>query len=341
MQNAKSFAALGFGEVMMRLSPVGMERIAYSDSFIKRAGGSELNVVSGIARLGLRTGLISKLPDSTMGSYIRNQIRSYGVSDDHVARDTAGNARLGIYYYESGVYPRKPQVVYDRAGSSFTSINMDEIGRDVFDQADLFHVSGITLALGEKARETAFELVKGFKAAGAKISFDVNYRAALWSEEEAKAAVEAILPYLDILFVSEETSRRMLGRTGELEDIQKGYSADYGISVVASTQRKILSHSRHSFGSVIYSAKDDKCFTAKPYENIEVVDRIGSGDAYVSGVLYSILSGKSIEEAVEYGNAMAAVKNTVPGDLQATTILEIESVIRDHNSVGVVSEMNR
>jgi len=102
---SKSFAALGFGEVMMRLSPSGMERIAYSDSFVKCAGGSELNVVSGIARLGLRTGLISKLPDTTVGRYIRNQIRSYGVSDDYVLRDRVPDARLDSTTTKAGSIP--------------------------------------------------------------------------------------------------------------------------------------------------------------------------------------------------------------------------------------------
>ena len=338
---SKSFAALGFGEVMMRLSPSGMERIAYSDSFVKCAGGSELNVVSGIARLGLRTGLISKLPDTTVGRYIRNQIRSYGVSDDYVLRDRVPDARLGLYYYESGVYPRKPQVIYDRAGSSFTTISLPEIDGGVFQSASLFHLSGITLALGGKPRLAALDLVRGFKAAGALISFDVNYRASLWTEEEARAVIESILPLVDILFVSEETSRRMLARTGELQEILRGYHDQFGVSTVASTQRRILSPSRHSFGSILYSADEDRFYTSPPYENIEVVDRIGSGDAYVSGVLYALLSGGGPQQAVEHGNAMAAIKNTIPGDLLATNIYEIESVIRDHIAGGVVSEMNR
>lgn len=337
----REFAALSFGEVMMRLSPTGQERIGQGTQFIKHAGGSELNVVSGIARLGLRTGLISKLPDSAIGRYIRNQIRAYGVSDDYVCRDTSPDARLGLYYYEGGAYPRKPQVIYDRAYSSFTTVTPGNIPTDVFGKAALFHTSGISLALGMPARETAIWLIKGFKEAGAKISFDVNYRATLWDEEEARKNVLSLLPYIDILFVSEETSRRMLQRTGTLEEIQRGYHEEYGVSVVASTQRVIVSPRCHSFGSQLYSAEEGRFYSETPYKNIDVTDRIGSGDAYVSGVLYALLSSKGYEEAVAFGDAMSAVKNTVPGDLVATDLREIASIIAEHRATGPVSEMSR
>ncbi len=341
MNEKKEFAALGFGEVMLRLSPPINQRIDQSDSFVKHAGGSELNVISGISDLGLRTGLISKLPSSVMGRYIRNQLRSYGVSDDYVLEDERPDARLGLYYYESGAYPRKPQVLYDRACSSFYNMAFDEIPEDIFTKTRLFHTSGITLALGKVPRKTAVSLIEKFRAQGVLISFDVNYRSSLWSEEEARATVEALLPFIDILFVSEETSRRMLGRTGNLEDIQKGYHKDFGVSVVASTQREIISPSAHNFNSVLYSAKENKHFTDRPYQNIQVVDRIGSGDAYVSGVLYSLLSSGDPEMAVQFGNAMAAIKNTIPGDMVSTNVKEVANIIKSHHATGYVNEMVR
>lgn len=337
----KEFAMLSFGEVMMRLSPTGRERIGQSEMFVKNAGGAELNVVSSVARLGLRTGLITKLPDNLIGRYIRNQLRSYGVSDDYVLSDEGKHARLGLYYYESGVFPRKPQVIYDRANSSFTTITPQELPQDICHKANLFHTSGISLALADNVRETAITLMQRFKDAGAKISFDVNFRANLWSEPQARKIIEGILPMVDILFVSEETSRRMFGRTGSLEEILKSYHTHYGVSVVASTQRQIISPSKHTFGSILYSAKEDAFYSEKPYEKIDVVDRIGSGDAYVAGVLYVLLAGGDPARAVSFGNAMSAVKNTVPGDLLATDVKEIESVIADHHAVGPVSEMNR
>lgn len=339
--NSKKFMAMAFGEVMMRLSPEGTERINQSHMFVKHAAGSEMNVMSGIARMYHRTGIITKLPQTMAGRYIRNQIRSYGVSDDYIVRDHSDDARLGLYYYESGVFPRKPSVNYDRKNSSFTTISMDEIPEDIFGETALFHTSGISLALGQGTRDVAIELMKGFKKGGALVSFDVNFRASLWSEEEARRVIESVLPYIDILFVSEETSRRMFGLTGTMEEIMRGYCERYGVSVVASTQRIINSPRSHTFGSTLYAHEEDKFYTEPPYENIEVVDRIGSGDAYVAGALTVILSQGGYDKAVSYGNAMSSLKNTMPGDLIATDPTEIENIVKDHNSSGYKSEMNR
>lgn len=340
-QATRDFDVLSFGEVMLRLSPSGKERIGQSDVFEKCAGGSELNVVSGISQLGLRTGLITKLPDNLLGHYIQNKVRFCGVSDDHILFDESPHARLGVYYYEGGVYPRKPSVVYDRQNSAFCSIQLDEIPENIFHQSRLFHTSGISLALGDNARAAAIHLIRGFKQASALISFDVNYRATLWSEAEARAAVESILPFVDILFVSEETSRRMFAKTGPLQDIMKSYTQDYPIRIVATTERQIISPSRHNFGSMIYSRELDAFFTEPPYANIEVIDRIGSGDAYVSGVLFGYLKYHDCQKALEFGNAMSSVKNTIPGDLTSSSFSEISKTISDHRGGGTQSEMNR
>ena len=132
----------------------------------------------------------------------------------------------------------------------------------------MFHTSGITLALSEDTRSVALEMIKRFKAGGAQISFDVNYRATLWSEEEAKQGVESVFPYVDFLFVSEETSRRMLQRTGTLEEIMRGYAKDYGCTLVATTRREVVSPMRHNFGSKILF--EDEFYEEPPYMGIEV-----------------------------------------------------------------------
>ena len=141
------------------------------------------------------------------------------MSDDYIIYDHSPQKRLGVYYYESGAYPRKSSVIYDRANSSFCSLSLDELPEDIYAKTKIFHISSITLALDPSLKETAIKMIHKFHEAGAYISFDVNYRASLWSEEEAKKTVEAIFPYVDFLFVSEETSRRMLQRTGTLEEI--------------------------------------------------------------------------------------------------------------------------
>lgn len=326
------FDIIGMGEVMLRLSPPNKEIISQSETFEKNAGGSELNVVSGAAMLGVRSAIVTKLPKSKMGNFIRNKIRYTNVSDDYIIYDDSDKKRLGLYYYESGVYPRKSSVIYDRAGSSMCSLKLEEINGNIYKKTKIFHISSITLAIDKGLRETAVEMVKRFKENGTAISFDVNYRASLWSEEEAKAVVESVFPYVDFLFVSEETSRRMLARTGTLEEIMEGYARQYGCRLVATTRREAVSPTRHNFGSKIYY--DGTFYEEPPYQNIEVIDRIGSGDAYLSGVLYGLIAKNDVTEALKIGNAMSAVKNTILGDLPASSIEEIESVISSHSGAN-------
>jgi len=316
------------------------ERLLNGETFEKRAGGSELNVVSGISLLGLRTGIITKLPYNEMGKYIKNRIRFTGVSDDYIIYDQERNARLGIYYYEGGAAPRKSVVVYDRGNSSFTTLKVGEINTNAFKKTRVFHVSGITMALNEDLREEVMELIKEFKKNGAKISFDVNFRANLWSEPEAKKAITEILPFIDFLFISEETCRKMFGKVGTMDEIMKGFSEEYGCTMVATTQRTVISPTKHTWNSVIYSKEEGKFYKEEPYEGIEVVDRIGSGDAYVAGVLFGCINYHDFQKALEFGNAMAAIKNTVSGDLPVSDFQEISRIINDRKTNNT-SEMIR
>jgi len=336
----KEFDIVGLGEVLLRLSPSNKERILNGETFEKRAGGSELNVVSGASLLGLRTGIITKLPYNEIGKYVKNRIRFTAVSDDYIIYDQSPEARLGIYYYEGGAAPRKSVVVYDRGNSSFASLKVNEINPEVYRKTKVFHVSGITLALSKNIREEVKELIKEFKANGAMISFDVNFRASLWTEAEARETITEILPYIDFLFISEETCRKMFARTGTLNEIMKSFAAEYGCKMVASTKRTVISPTRHTWNSLIYSREEDKFYSEDPYEEIEVVDRIGSGDAYLAGVLFGYIKYSDFQKALEFGNAMAAIKNTVSGDLPVSDFQEISRVINDRKTHNT-SEMIR
>ncbi len=339
IKSKADFDLIGFGEVMLRLSPPDKEKISQSEVFEKNCGGSEFNVASGAANLGVRAAVVTKLPKNKMGHYICRRIRYGTVSDDYIVWDNSEEKRLGIYYYESGVYPRKSAVVYDRAAASVCSLRIDEIPEEIYGKTRLFHISSISLALSKTLRETALAVISKMKEKGVTISFDVNYRAALWSEEEARAVITKILPMVDILFVSEETSRRMMQKTGTLDEIMKSYCKEYGCKMVATTRREVVSPTRHNFGSRVYY---DGAFYEEPhYQGIEVIDRVGSGDAYVAGVLYGVLSGKSVEESMAYGNALSAIKNTVSGDMSISSLEEVESVIRSHRASGVQDEMVR
>ena len=338
----RDFSVLGIGEVMLRLSPVGNERISFCETFEKKAGGSELNVVSGISMLGKRTGMITKLPHNEIGKFARRQVRYCGSSDDYIIYDESQDMRLGIYYYESGAYPRMSVVSYDRKNSSFTSFKKEELPNGVYTSASVFHTSGITLALSESVRDNVIEMMKLFKENGTLISFDVNYRAALWDEDTARDTISRILPLIDILFISEETSRRMFGMSGTLYEIHKKFGEKYpNLEIIASTKRLVTSPKKHTFSSLVYDCKENRHFEEEPYRDIDVVDRIGSGDAYVAGALYALLEHADIQKMAEYGDAMAALKNTVIGDTTECDIIDIERIIKNHTDQGPKSEMVR
>ena len=338
----KEFDLLSMGEIMLRLSPPDNERITRGSTFSKQAGGAELNSATGAAMLGLRCGIISKLPANDLGMYIKNNVRLSGVSDDYLVYDSDSDARLGVYYYENGAYPRKPRIVYDRKNASMNKISVEDYDERLYGAARCFHTSGITLALSPQVRETAVEMIKRFKAQGTMISFDVNFRGNLWTGAEAKACIESILPYVDIFFCSEDTARLTFLKEGDAKTIMKSFTEEYPISIVASTQRIVHSPKRHTFGSMIYSASEDRFYEEALYSDIEVVDRIGSGDAYISGVLYGLLAKEGdYQRALEYGNAVSALKNTIPGDLLCTDLKEIEGIIKEHKATGRIAEMDR
>ena len=332
---SRSFDLLTLGQLLLRLSPPDNDRLSRGDTFVKQVGGAELNVAVGASLLGLRTGVISKLPSHDIGSFMKGKIRSFGVSDDFFMYDDSPSARVGIYYYENGAYPRKPKVIYDR-------LNIDEIPKEVYTASKCFHTTGITLALSPQIRETTIEMIKRFKEAGTLVSFDVNFRGNLWSGDEARECILKILPYVDIFFCSEDTARLTFLKTGTAKEMMKSFTEEYPISIVASTQRIVHSPKRHTFGSVIYDAARDTYYEEEPYRDIEVVDRIGSGDAYISGALYGLLSsGGDCSKAIAFGNATAAVKNTIPGDLPSSNLEEIQTIIKAHNQSGPQSEMAR
>ena len=340
--NERNFKVLGIGEVMLRLSPVGRDRISYCETFEKKAGGSELNVVSGVSMLGLRTGIITKLPKNEIGKFVKLKIRYSGTSDDFVIYDRSEGKRLGIYYYENGAYPRLPTVCYDRANSSFVNFRKEELPDSIYTETNVFHTSGISLALDGQLRDNIVDMMKKFHDGGALVSFDVNYRAALWSESEAKETIEKILPMINVLFISEETLRRMFGMAGTIEQIHRDFSKKYpGIEIIASTKRNVKSPQKHDFTSLVYDTRENRHYSDAPYYDIDVVDRIGSGDAYVAGALYGLIKHRSIEAMAKYGDAMAALKNTIMGDMPECDLNDINRIIAAHEDTGPKNEMQR
>lgn len=339
---SKKYDLLTLGELLLRLSPQANERMSRTKIFEQNIGGAEFNVAAGAAQLGLKTGLVGKIPAHAIGQLARNEVHFQNVSDEYLSHDNSADARLGVYYYETGAAPRKPGIVYDRKHSSMTTLSIDDFPEEMYSSTRCFHTCGITLALNEQVRKTAIEMMKRFKKAGALISFDVNFRGNLWSGAEAKACIEEILPIVDIFFCSDSTARLTFLKEGTPEEVMKSFADEYPFSVVAATQRIVHSPKRHSFGSVIYDAKKQTFVEEEMYKDIEVVDRIGSGDAYISGALYGLLTSENdTRKALQYGNAVSALKNTVPGDLPSMTLCEVEEMIKTHQEGDDGLEMKR
>ena len=266
----RKYDVITLGEILLRLSTPINGRLAQGDTLMKHLGGAELNIASEIGQLGLKTAMISKIPNNLLAAFIKNQMNASRVSENYLISDTADDSRIGVYYYEYGSYPRKPRVVYDRKHSSINNIDIKDVPETMFYNTRLFHTSGITLGLGGNAQKFAIECIRKFKEQGTLISFDVNYRANLWTGEEARACIEQILPYVDIFFCSEDTARLTFGKTGTIEEIQKSFCEEYPISVVASTERTVITPKKHNFTSIIYSAKNDSYYREEPYNNIDV-----------------------------------------------------------------------
>ena len=333
------YDVITLGEPLIRFEPNNQhERLERTDLLRMALGGAELNVAAVLSSVGIKSAFITKLPDNPLGRWVEHALSSYNVSTEYI---THGGLRMGTYYSEQGSRPRTASVVYDRKNSSFLEISMEDYNFESSQCARIFHTTGITLALHENTMHTAFEMIKALKKSGSLISFDVNYRANLWSEEKARISIEKILPYVDILFISEETCRKMFQRTGTLEDILKDFANTYNIKIIASTQRKVINQSHHQFSSVIFNSSNNNFYkTANPYD-IEVVDRVVSGDAYIAGVLYGLLTYSfNCKIAQEYGDAFSALKCTIPGDILISNKSEIEAVI-EKNKKGITEDISR
>jgi 2-dehydro-3-deoxygluconokinase len=304
-----------FGETMLRLSPPGFGRLEEAVALDVRIGGSESNTAVALSRLGLRAAWWSKLPANSLGRRIENEIRRWGVDTSGVLWEDAPGARAGLYFLDFGVAPRGTEVTYDRALSSASRIAPEEILPGRIAGARLLHLTGITPALSSgcaAAVETALLMAK---EAGTAVSFDVNYRAKLWSPEAARRALEPLLPRIDLLVTPEADARLLFGLEGDGTDVARAFRARYGVGAAVVTG-----------GEGGATACDDAGdWSASPHTLGQVVDRVGAGDAFNAGVLMGYLQG-DLALGLQYGTAMAALKHTMPGDLLLSTRAEIERV---------------
>ncbi|RPK01441.1 2-dehydro-3-deoxygluconate kinase [Priestia endophytica] len=317
------------GEIMLRLSTNTGERLWQSDKLTMHYGGGEANVGISLSHFGHDVYFVSKVPDNALGRGVNRHLQSHGVYMDYVL---TGGERLGTYYLESGVGERSAKVMYDRKYSSFSTLTIAELNlEEIFHEATLFHVSGITLALSPSLRELTLLALKKAKKKGIKTSFDFNYRATLWSHKEASEAIQSLLPYIDICFCGELDAIHLLSIEKAAESLSETERLKYyydrikemypNIQYMSSTFRHVISASVNTLQGNLYG--DGKLYQSKVHHIDQIVDRVGGGDAFAAGVLHGIINQSSLQQIISFATAASALKHTIHGDCNAFSEEEI------------------
>lgn len=323
-----------FGEIMLRLTPPDHKRIVQTDTLDVIYGGGEANVAVTLANFGLDSYYVTKLPENPVGQAALNEIRRFGVKTDYIVR---GGDRLGIYYCENGASQRPSNVIYDRAYSAIAEATPDDFDwENIFADADWFHITGITPALSENMAEISIQAVKAAQAHGVKVSCDLNYRAKLWSRERAGEVMAELLQYVDVCIANEEDAEMVFGiksgsdiTAGEInvagfQDVAAQLIERFGIEIVGSHLR--ISHSASHNGWLVVLS-DGKEFVQSRQYDIHIVDRVGGGDSFAGGLIYSLLAGKSLQEAAEFGAAASCLKQSIPGDFNHVSVKEVNTLV--------------
>ena len=327
---------LTFGEIMLRLQPFGYKRIMQAEAYEAVYGGGEANVSVSLAQLGADTAFFTRLPQNLIADKCIKELRGWGVDTSRILR---GGARMGIYFCEKGAGVRASNVIYDRAHSAISEITPDMIDTDkVLDGAGWLHFTGITPALGENAADATLKLVKAAKEKGLTVSCDLNYRAKLWSREQAGRVMRELLKYVDVLISNEEDCKDVLGLSAEGSDITGGKlnATAYGdlggkvmglfpnIKYAAFTLRESISASENNWSAVLVDKEG--VYQSKKY-HLTIVDRVGGGDSFGAGLIFALSSGRGAQEAVELAVAASAIKHTVEGDFNVLSLKEVEKLM--------------
>jgi 2-dehydro-3-deoxygluconokinase len=324
-----------FGEAMVRLTPPNFQRLEQARTFDVYVGGGELNVAVAASRLGVPSRWVSSLPENALGRMVANRAREQGV-DARI--DWTKDHRAGLYFAELGAAPRASSVLYDRAASAISRIAPGSVDwASVFDGARWFHVSGITPALSESAAKVTAEALAAARKSGLTISYDLNYRSKLWSGEKARKIQEPLMENVDILITTEEDTRVVFG-IGSSKDNYEHLDAEpydevahslekrFDFDAVAITLRENPLVLLNGWSAIV--SVDGEIHRAPRYE-VEIVDRIGAGDAFSAGLIVSRLENRDWDRAVRFATASSALKHSMPGDFCLVTSDEVDQLL--HN----------
>ncbi len=324
-----------FGELLLRLAPENYLRFVQSEKYEATFGGAEANVAVSLANYGVDVAFVSKLPDHEIGQSAVNSLRKFGVDTSKIVR---GGERVGIYYCEKGASQRPSKVIYDRAYSSIATAKKDDFDWDkIFEGVSWFHFTGITPALSDGLAEITSEALKVAKNKNITVSCDLNFRKKLWSKEKAGRVMGELCNYVDYCIANEEDAKDVFGIAADNADIYGGkLDRDGYISVaekltqrfnfkgVAITLRESKSANDNDWSGMFYA--DKKAVFSKKY-SVHIVDRVGGGDSFGGGLIYSLLNGHDARSAIEFAVAASCLKHSIEGDYNLVSEKEVEALV--------------
>lgn len=321
------------GEIMLRLAPEGYLRFVQADKLQATFGGGEANVAVSLANYGVDAAFVTKLPKHEIGQATVNSLRKMGVDTSTIVR---GGDRVGIYYLEKGASQRPSKVIYDRANSAFALSTADEYDfESIFKGVDWFHFTGITPALGDNVAELTKKACQVAKKMGVTISCDLNYRNKLWTKDKARAVMTELMPYVDVCISNEEDANDVFGIKAENNDVtsgklnKAGYESvakqlkdKFDFRYVAITLRTSISANDNLWAGMLY---DGTAHFSKEYA-MHIVDRVGGGDSFGGGLIYSLLNGYSAQDAIEFAVAASCLKHSIEGDFNLVSVDEVKKL---------------
>lgn len=329
-----------FGEVMLRLAPESYLRFVQSEKYEATFGGAEANVAVSLANYGVDAAFVTKLPAHEIGQAAVNSLRKFGVDTTKIVR---GGDRVGIYYCEKGASQRPSKVIYDRAYSSIATAKKEDFDWDkIFDGVEWFHFTGITPALSDETAEITLEACKKAKEKGITISCDLNFRKKLWSKEKAGKVMGEVCKYVDYCIANEEDAKDVFGieadntdiNTGKLDrngyiSVAKKLTERFNFKGVAITLRESLSANDNNWSAMLYT--NGEAVFSKKYA-MHIVDRVGGGDSFGGGLIYSLLNGYDAQKAIEFAVAASCLKHSIEGDYNMVSVSEVEALAKGNAS---------
>lgn len=333
--------AVTFGEIMLRLQTPTHQRFIQAQTLESTFGGGEANVAVSLANYGIDAAFVTKLPANPIGDWCLAEIRKHGVDTSKIAR---GGERVGIYFVEKGASQRASNVVYDRAHSSIATAEDKDFDWDaIFKDVEWFHFTGITPAISDAAAEVCLQALKKAKEYGVTVSCDLNFRKKLWTSEKACKVMTGLMPYVDVAIANEEDAEKVFGikasatdvTSGEInhegyKDVAKQLADKFGFKYVAITLRESHSASANGWSAMLYDGKE--YYFSKKYEITHIIDRVGGGDSFGGGLIYSLMNGYTPDDAINFAVAASCLKHSIEGDFNLVSVKEVENLMKGDGS---------